>query len=104
MLEHNHIPSRLGYLIGIVLLLCVIAFLGYKIGVSEGDIRTANIVRKWTAGENETLKDLNKNYIEALQYYQGLLSKAYTLTKDMTLMLKKDTLVIPPVEQPSPSS
>lgn len=96
----NQIPSRLGYFIVIGVLVGAVIFLGYKLGVSEGDIRTANIVRKWTAGENETLKELNKKYIEALQYYQGLLSKAYTLTKDMTLMLKKDTLIIPPVEQP----
>lgn len=97
----NQIPSRLGYFIVIGILVTSVIFLGYKIGVSESDVKVANVVRKWTESENETLKGVNKKYLEALQYYQGFLSKAYTLTQDATLMLKKGTLIIPPAtEQP----
>lgn len=95
----NQIPSRLASYIIIGVLVACIMFLCLKVGIYEGDVKVANVVRKWTEGENEALKDLNKKYVEALQYYQGLLSKAYTLTQDSTMMLKKGTLVIPPVEQ-----
>lgn len=98
MLETNKF-ARIGYFIVIGVLVAGVIFLSYHIGVYEGDIRVANIEWKFTAGENETLKGLNKQYREALQYYQGVLSKAYTLTQDATLMLKEGTLVIPPVEQ-----
>ena len=100
MLNHNNIPSHLASYIIIGMLVAAIMFLCLKIGHYEGDIRTLNIQRNWTEGENKSLKDLNKKYIEAVQYYQGVFSKAYTLTKDLTLALKKGTLVIPPVEQP----
>jgi len=98
MLEHNS-PFHLAPYIIIGLLLASIMYMGYRIGGHEWEMRSSRIQRNWTAGENKTLKELNKNYVEALQYYQALLSKAYTLTKDVTLMLKEGTLVIPPVEK-----
>jgi len=96
MLNGEKLP-RFGYLIGIVGLLCIIAFLGYKIGVYEGDIRTANIIKGYTEAENAELEEMFEQYIQAIKYYQNLLSRALVIEKDRTMFLKKDTLIIPPI-------
>lgn len=68
--------------------------------VVRTEMQAARMDMKRIKGDNEEYEEMHKKYIEALQYYQSVFSKAYTLTKDLTLALKKGTLVIPPVEQP----
>lgn len=104
MLNHNNIPSHLASYIIIGVLVAGIMFLCLKIGHYEGDIRTLNIQRNWTEGENKSLKELQKQYAEALQYYQALMKNARQMTKDVTVTLKKGSIVIPPADQPNPSS
>jgi len=72
--------------------------MSYRIGEHEWEMRCIRIQRNWTEGENKSLKDLNKNYVEGLQYYQAMLKNARQMTEDVTVMLKKGTIVIPPVE------
>ena len=104
MLNHNNIPSHLASYIIIGVLVAGIMFLCLKIGHYEGDIRTLNIQRNWTEGENKTLREQQKQYAEALQYYQGLMRNARQLTQGSTVNLPAGTIIIPPADQPNPSS
>ena len=104
MLNHNNIPSHLASYIIIGVLVAAIMFLCLKIGHYEGDIRTLNIQRNWTEGENKSLKELQKQYAEALQYYQGLMRNARQLSQGGTVNLPEGTIIIPPAEQPSQST
>jgi len=99
MLNHNS-PSRLGYFIVIALLGIAIAYFCIRVGIYEGDIRAVNIEKNWAEGENKTLKEREKQYIEALTYYQNLVRNARQLQQDSTVNLPKGTIIIPPVEQP----
>jgi len=103
MLENSKF-SRIGYFIVIGLLVCAVTYMSYRIGGHEWEMKSIRIQRNWTEGENKSLKDLNKNYVEGLQYYQAMLKNARQMTEDVTVMLKKGTIVIPPVEQPTPPS
>jgi len=98
MLEDNSF-SRLGYFIVIGLLVISAVYMSYKIGAHEGDMRALRIDRSFILGERDALKEREKQYIEAFQYYQTLLSSGFTLSQDGTLTLKKGTFIIPPAQQ-----
>lgn len=98
MLER--VPKHLGCLVGGVLMATAICFLGYYVGVYQGDVHTAKTVESYTKAQNEDLREAIEQQEEAIGKYQAFLSRGLLITKSGTIFVKGGTIVIPPMPAP----